>query len=79
MQTVRLNSEGQITIPMPFRKQLRLQKGDDVSLRLEGRNIIIFPKHNMIESAFGLLQAENSVSTEDMKRAIRVRAGRDCD
>jgi len=82
MLTVRLNSKGQITIPRTIRKQLSLNTGDEIGLRSEGNNIIIFPKQKKqsnIESAFGLLQAKVSVSTEDMEKAIRQRAGHDCD
>jgi len=70
MITARLNSKGQITIPMSIRKQLKLGKGDEVSFHLDGRNIIVFPKYNQVESAFGLLKADVSASAEDMKKAI---------
>jgi len=79
MLTVRLNSKGQITIPMSIRRQLGLMVGKEIGLRLDGKNIIISPKQNNIEAAFGLLKAKVSVSVEDMENAIRQRASHDCD
>jgi len=75
-KTVRLNSRGQITIPMKIRRQLQLQNGDEIRLILEGKKIIVSPVEYNIESAFGLCKADISVSLEDMERAIRERAGK---
>jgi len=77
--TVRINSKGQITIPSTILRQLGLQSGDEIGLQIDDRKIIVFPKYDDIKTAFGLIQANISVSIEDMEKAIRQRASRDCD
>jgi len=78
ISTVRINSKGQITIPSFIRRKLELKSGDEISLQIDDRKIVGFPKQGDIKAAFGLVKAKVSVSVEDMERAIRNRASRDC-
>ncbi len=77
--TVKINSKGQITIPSLIRKQLGLKCGDEIALQVDDSKLIVFPKQGDIKAAFGLLRANVSVSIEDMEKAVRKKAVRDCD
>jgi len=76
--TVKINSKGQITIPSRIRKQLGLKSGDEIALQIDDSKLIVFPKQDDIKAAFGLIRANVSVSIEDMEKAVRDRASRDC-
>lgn len=73
--TVKLNTKGQITIPQQIRQQLGIQSGDEMEIRVEDTQLIIFPKpRHKIETIFGILKAKTSVSLEEMEMIIRHRA-----
>jgi antitoxin PrlF len=74
MLTSTLTSKGQITIPQELRQLLELHSGDKVGFAIEDGHIILFPKLDNIEAAFGLCRAKKGVSLADMDRAIRKRA-----
>lgn len=75
MRTSTVTSKGQITIPAALRKQMGIRQGAEVAFMVEDGKVVLVPVPNDIEAAFGLVQAERSVSLEDMERAIRARAG----
>lgn len=43
MVTARVSTKGQLVIPSQFRKALRLEAGDAVSMSLEGKRLILEP------------------------------------
>jgi AbrB family looped-hinge helix DNA binding protein len=43
MQT-KLSTKGQVVLPSRVRRQLRLQPGDPLGVKLEGQTIILIPK-----------------------------------
>jgi len=76
MQTSRITSKGQVTIPAELRKKLGLEPGDQVGFVLDTEGLRVVPREHRIEAAFGLCQAKVSVTDEDMERVIRERAGK---
>ncbi len=76
MQTSTVTTKGQITIPAALRKHMGLRQGDEVAFMVEDGKVVLVPVLNDIEAGFGLVQADHSVSLEDMNRAIRARARR---
>lgn len=76
MQTSRITSKGQVTIPADLRKKLGLEPGDQVGFVLDTEGLRVVPREHRIEAAFGLCQAKVSVTDEDMERVIRERAGK---
>jgi antitoxin PrlF len=73
MQTSRITSKGQVTIPAEMRKRLGLEPGDQVGFILDDDGIRVVPREHRIEAAFGLCKAKVSVTDEDMERVIRKR------
>ncbi len=76
MQTSTVTTKGQITIPAALRKHMGLRQGDEVAFMVEDGKVVLIPVLKDIEAAFGLVQADHSVSLEEMDRAIRARDGR---
>lgn len=74
MQISKLTTKGQITIPSVIRKNLGLEGGDQVAFLLKDRTVVLIPVENDIGAAFGLVEAERSVSVEEMEEVIRSRA-----
>ena len=76
MHTSSVTSKGQVTIPADFRRQLGIRPGDRVGFVERGGAIVLERCENRIEAAFGLLQADRSVSLEEMEAAIATGAAR---
>ncbi|MEA3276847.1 MAG: AbrB/MazE/SpoVT family DNA-binding domain-containing protein [Pseudomonadota bacterium] len=76
MQTSTLTSKGQVTIPAEVRRRLGLHPGDHVGFIVEEDEVRLVRRESRIEAAFGICEADSSVSVEDMERVIRQRAGR---
>jgi antitoxin PrlF len=76
MQTSTLTSKGQVTIPVELRKRLGLHPGDQVGFVVEDGKVQLVRREQCIESAFGIVKAEVSVTDEEMEQAIRDRAGK---
>lgn len=72
-QTVTVNPKGQITIPAQIRKQLHLENGIELEVRILDDRVILARQKSTIESAFGILKADTTASLEDMERAIHTR------
>ncbi len=75
MQTSTVTTKGQITIPAALRRHMGLRQGDEVAFIVEHGKVILVPVLKDIEAAFGLVQADHSVSLDDMEHTTRVRAG----
>ena len=79
MATATLTSKGQVTIPLDVRERLNLEAGTRIEF-VEATNgeFLIRPVVADVRSLKGLLRKPaKPVSTEDMKKAIRLRgAGR---
>ncbi len=73
MQTSTLTAKGQVTIPSSVRKNLGIQQGDKVGFIVEDGRVVLLPVIKEIGAAFGLVKTGNSVSLDDMDRAIRKR------
>lgn len=76
MDATTLTRKGQVTIPAHIRARLGLKQGDKVAFVEEGGKIVLVPVPSSVESAFGLLKAQKSVTLEEMERAVRRRAGK---
>jgi len=76
MQTSAVTRKGQITIPVRVRRKLGLQQGDRVAFVDEDDKIVLRPVQNDVRAAFGLVTPRRSVSLEQMRAAVRKRAGR---
>lgn len=73
-----ITSKGQTTIPVEIRRRLKLKAGDRVEFIVEadGR-VVLVPATVDVRELKGLLApAPRRVSLEEMKAAIRKRAGR---
>lgn len=76
MQTSTLTSKGQVTIPAEVRRRLGLHPGDHVGFIVEDGAIRLVRRESRIEAAFGIFEADTSISIEDMERIIRQRTGK---
>jgi AbrB family looped-hinge helix DNA binding protein len=56
---IRLSGKGQIVIPAEVRSQLGLKKGSTLTLRLEGRKIVIEPLEELPQDVF--IEAEEDI------------------
>ncbi len=75
MQSSTLTSKGQVTIPAELRRLQGLKPGDRVAFVVENGQVLLVRAADCIETAFGLIHAETSVSLEHTERVIRERAG----
>jgi len=78
MPSAKVTSKGQITIPKEIRSALGLDAGDRVAFRLRDDGIVeMLPETVDLLSLYGTLNpATRGVTIEDMKSAVRRRAGR---
>lgn len=76
MQTSSVTRKGQVTIPAPVRKKLGLRQGDRVAFVDEDDKVVLMPVQNDVRAAFGLVSTRRSASLEQMRAAVRKRAGR---
>jgi AbrB family looped-hinge helix DNA binding protein len=76
MQTSTLTAKGQVTIPAEVRRFLNLKPGDQIAFVLEDGRVTVVRSEDRIEAAFGILKADLSIGSDDMKRTIREQAGR---
>jgi len=76
MSTAILTHQGQVTIPAEIRKKMNLQAGDHLEFVLEGQRLVLLRKPADIKAAFGLYQAQHSVSSEAIKNVIKARASK---
>ncbi len=58
--TSTVTRKGQITIPAEIRQQLGLTLGEKVSIRLEGRSIVINRTEESLDRLYGILQYPSS-------------------
>jgi AbrB family looped-hinge helix DNA binding protein len=59
MWKVRLSSKGQIVIPAEVRSQLGLKKGSILTVRLEGKKMVIEPVEELPQEVF--IEAEEDI------------------
>ena len=71
-----VTSKGQVTIPAALRKRLGLKEGDRVEFVEEGGRVTVQRVDNNVESAFGLVKAQKTVTLEEMEATIRARGAR---
>lgn len=76
MQTSTLTAKGQVTIPVEVRRFLNLKPGDQIAFVLEDGRVTVVRSEDRIEASFGLIQADLSIGSDEMKRTIREQAGR---
>ena len=70
MQTTRITTKGQITIPVAIRRQLDLKPGEQMGFSIKNEKIILQPVPANIEESFGLVSSKQSVSLADMEQII---------
>lgn len=70
-QTSTMTSKGQVTIPVELRKRLGLHPGDQVAFVVEDGRVHLMRCEQRVESAFGIVKSDVSVTDEQMERAIR--------
>ena len=63
--------KGQVTIPVRLRRAFQLEEGSHIHFREDGKQIIIEPVVEDVEAAFGLIKTAKSVSSKQIKEAIR--------
>lgn len=68
--------KGQVTIPVRLRRAFELEEGSHIRFLDDGKRIIIEPVVEDVEAAFGLVKTEKSVSSRQIKEAIRDRSGK---
>lgn len=79
MQTSSVTKNGQVTIPAApaaVRRRLGLRQGDRVAFVDEDDEVVLRPVRNDVRAAFGLVSTRRSASLEQMRAAVRKRAGR---
>jgi antitoxin PrlF len=78
MSTATISSKGQITIPVNIRNRLELQAGDRVDFMIDASGRVSFmPITKNVVSLKGIVTAPSkAVSVEDMKLAVKDRAGK---
>lgn len=82
MHAVTISSKGQLVIPKPLRTRLGIKSGTRMELDQDGEELRLRivkrrPQGVSTESGFGLAGYRGpTVSLDEMKAAIRARAGR---
>jgi AbrB family looped-hinge helix DNA binding protein len=66
MWKVRLSSKGQIVIPAEVRSQLGLKKGSILTVRLEGKKMVIEPVEELPQEVF--IEAEEDIVGQSFGR-----------
>ncbi|MFQ6057238.1 MAG: AbrB/MazE/SpoVT family DNA-binding domain-containing protein [Methanosarcinales archaeon] len=62
---LKIKNKGQITIPNKFLKKLNIHEGDEVYLKIKGKELVISPvTKDIIEEGFGLFGNESLDSME---------------
>ena len=70
MQTTRITTKGQITIPAAIRRKLDLKPGEQMGFSIKDEKIILQAVPSNIEDSFGLVSGKQSVSLADMEQII---------
>ena len=70
MQSAKITTKGQITIPSGTRRKLGLKKGDEVQFLDEGSRVYLERREHRIEAAFGLCKAKQGAALEDIEKAV---------
>lgn len=67
-----LSSKGQVTIPQQVREQLRLRRGQDLTVTVEGDRMVVTPLYRRLSELVGILpKPKRTVSLEEMDQVIR--------
>lgn len=65
--------KGQITLPVDFRRALKLKEGDKVAVSLEGGRMSVSPYGSVTSRTAGLLRGDGPVlSAEELRRAAEL-------
>lgn len=75
-ETSTVTRKGQVTIPVRLRRVFDLEEGSHIRFSQDGDRIIIEPVIEDVEAAFGLISTDESVSSRQIKEAIRSRSGK---
>jgi AbrB family looped-hinge helix DNA binding protein len=70
----KVTRKGQVTIPVRLRKAFGLEEGSHIHFLDDGNRIIIEPVIEDVEGAFGLIKTDKTVSSREIKEAIRNRS-----
>jgi AbrB family looped-hinge helix DNA binding protein len=70
----KVTRKGQVTIPVRLRKAFGLEEGSHIQFLDDGNRIIIEPVIEDVEAAFGLIKTDKTVSSREIKEAIRNRS-----
>jgi len=70
----KVTRKGQVTIPARLRRAFGLEEGSYIHFLDDGKRIIIEPVIEDVEAAFGLIKTDKSVSSREIKEAIRNRS-----
>ena len=70
----KVTRKGQVTIPVRLRRAFGLEEGSRIHFLDDGKRIIIEPVIEDVEAAFGLIKTDKSVSSREIKEAIRKRS-----
>lgn len=70
----KVTRKGQVTIPVRLRRAFGLEEGSHIHFLDDGKRIIIELVVEDVEAAFGLVKTDKSVSSREIKEAIRNRS-----
>lgn len=76
MNTARLNRNGQVSIPAPIRKALRLKEGDQLGFELEGNAVRLSPIVSVPKDQLWAYSPEIQKKVRKARREIEAGKGR---
>ena len=78
MISATITSKGQVTLPVALREELNIGTGDRINfIRLEDGRFELVAATRDISELRGMVQADKTVSVDEMNEAIRNRAADD--
>lgn len=73
MDTSKLTTKGQITIPKKIRDALHLKAGDTIAFRLEANGLHLTPHNLKVRDIYGMLQRpgkHKALTVEEMDESV---------
>jgi len=70
LQTVRISSKRQMTIPVKLFDELGMKQGDDLVARIEGDSLVISKTEHVLESLAGAVHVSGNLKKIDLDVAI---------
>ncbi|MBI4225871.1 AbrB/MazE/SpoVT family DNA-binding domain-containing protein [Candidatus Roizmanbacteria bacterium] len=71
MQTVRISSKRQITIPSKIFNELGIAKGDHLLAEKKGESILLTPAEVLVRSLAGAIKSSKKLTDEELEKIIK--------